>query len=248
MQALAAVAIGILVATSALVAIRLLALHRRTRAAPELLLGAMLLLSVGVGYPLLIAASRAGGRAAGALLVVSTLAVNVGFSLLFVFTWRVFHPEARWARALAGAGVAALMLKALDRLLDVQSRGAIHVSDEPLSESLLQTAPVLAAYLWTAWESLRYHGLMRRRVRLDLADPAVSNRLLLWGLTALCVAVGVAVNSTAIALRVDVLATPWVLLLSSATGLAQAVLLVLAFVPPRGYLRWVRGRAAAAGG
>ena len=62
MRALAAAAIGILVGASILVAARLIALHRRTGAAPELLLGAMLLLSVGVGYPLMIAADRASAR------------------------------------------------------------------------------------------------------------------------------------------------------------------------------------------
>jgi hypothetical protein len=120
--------------------------------------------------------------------------------------------------------------------------GVSRVADEPLSESLLQTGPVMVAYLWTAWESLRYHGLMRRRVKLALADAVVSDRFLLWGLMAIAVASGVMTNSLAMALRVEVFSTPWILLFSSCTGLAQAVLLVLAFVPPRSYLSWVRAR------
>jgi hypothetical protein len=86
---------------------------------------------------------------------------------------------------------------------------------------------------------------MRRRVRLGLADPAVCDRFLLWGLMALFVTVGVLLNSVALALRIEVLGSPWILLASSSTGLAQAVLLVLAFAPPSAYLAWVRARAGA---
>jgi len=243
MQALAAAAVALLVSVSIVVALRLLALHRRTRSAPELLLGLMLLLSVGVGYPLLIAADRAGPGSVRPLFIVSTLAVNAGFALLFAFTWRVFQPEARWARALAAAGVLALLVNGALRCWDAVVEDQIRIAGEVVAESLLQTMPVMLAYLWTAWEALRYHGLMRRRVRLGLADPAVCDRFLLWGLMALFVTAGVLLNSVALALRIEILESPWILLASSSTGLAQAVLLVLAFAPPSAYLACVRARA-----
>jgi len=243
MQALAAAAVALLVSVSIVVALRLLALHRRTGSAPELLLGLMLLLSVGVGYPLLIAADRAGPGSVRPLFIVSTLAVNAGFALLFAFTWRVFQPEARWARALAAAGVLALLVNGALRCWDAVVEDQIRIAGEVVAESLLQTMPVMLAYLWTAWEALRYHGLMRRRVRLGLADPAVCDRFLLWGLMALFVTAGVLLNSVALALRIEILESPWILLASSSTGLAQAVLLVLAFAPPSAYLAWVRARA-----
>src|SRR5512145_2379199 len=164
MQVLAAAAVGCLVVTSIAVALRLLALHRRGGGAPELLLGAMLLLSVGLGYPLLIAADRAGPGAVRPLFIVSTLAVNAGFALLFAFTWRVFRPDAGWARGLAAAGMLALLANALLRCWDGLTQAQIRIAAEVVAESVLQTTPVLAGYLWTAWESLRYHGLMRRRV------------------------------------------------------------------------------------
>jgi hypothetical protein len=246
MQALAGAAIAILIVVSVIVAVRLLALSRRTGAAPERLLGGMLFLSVGIGYPLLIAVGRVGPAWVGTFFVVSALAVNIGFSLLFVFTWRVFHPEAAWAKALAGVGVLTLLLKAVERCMEVHTHGVVHVIHEPLSQSLLQTVPVMAAYAWTAWESLHYHGLMRRRVKIGLADATVSDRFLLWGLMGLFAAAGVLLNAVAIALHVEVFSNPWILLCSSATGMAQASLLVLAFLPPRSYLGWVRARAAAA--
>ena len=247
MQALAAAAVGLLVAVSILVGLRLLVLHRRSGAAPELLLGGMLLLSVGVGYPLLIAADRAGPQQVRPLFIISTLAVNAGFALLFAFTWRVFRAQDGWARALAGAGMLALLANAGWRCFDALTQAEIRIGSEVVGQSLLQTTPVMVAYLWTAWESLRYHGLMRRRVRLGLADVVVSDRFLLWGLMALFVAAGVLLNTVALALQVEILESPWILLGSSVTGLAQAVLLVLAFLPPRFYLSWVRGRAAALG-
>jgi hypothetical protein len=247
MLSLAAVAVVLLIGVSVLVAIRLLALHRRTGGLPELLLGGMLLLSVGVGYPTRIAAERMQTEWSGAFLVVSHLAIAVGFSLLFVFTWRVFRPQEAWARMLAAAGVITALGKAAHGCVQVHGRGVIDTLDVPLAEILLQTGPVMVAYLWTACEALRYHGAMRRRVRFGLADATVSNRFLLWGLMALSATSGVALNTGAVANRVDML-SPLVLLPSSITGLAQAVLLVLAFVPPPAYLDWVRARAAVAAG
>ena len=232
MQALAVAAVAVLVAVSIGVALRLLALHRRSGGAPELLLGLMLLLSVGLGYPLLIAADQAGPASVRPLFIVSTLAVNAGFVLLYAFTWRVFHPEAAWARALAGAGALALLANAALRCWDAVTQPEIRIAGEVVAESLLQTTPVMVGYVWTAWEALRYHGLMRRRVRLGLADAAVCDRFLLWGLMALFVTAGVALNSVALALQVEILESPW-------------VLLVLAFAPPASYHAWVRARAHA---
>jgi hypothetical protein len=114
-------------------------------------------------------------------------------------------------------------------------------------ETECQTSTVMVAYGWTAWESLRYHGLMRRRVRLGLADPEVSNRFLLWGLMSVFVIAGILLNTIAMARGIRVFQSPSILLASSTTGLAQAVLLVLAFLPPRFYSSWVRGRAASLG-
>jgi hypothetical protein len=243
MQALGAAAVGLLVAASIVVGFRLVALHRRSGGAPELLLGLMLLLSVGAGYPLLIAASRVGPDWVRPVFIVSTLCVNVGFAMLFAFTWRVFRRDAAWGGALAGAGMLALLANAAFRCWDAATGAHVRIAGEVVRESGFQGAPVLLGYLWTAWESLRYHGLMRRRLALGLADPAVCNRFLLWGLMALFVASGVVLNGVALWKQIDILSTPWVLLASSFTGSAQTILLLLAFLPPSSYLAWVRSRA-----
>lgn len=245
MQGIAAAATGLLVVASFAVGVRLLLLHRRTGAAPELLLGAMLLLTVGVGYPLMMAGTLAGGAWAGTLQVAASAFIAVGFSLLFAFTCRVFRPEAGWARALAALGALALAARVVHLGIQVKSQGALDFPSVPLRDVLFQTGPVTAAYVWTAWESLRYRAMMRRRERLGLADAAVSDRFLLWGVMALVAVVGVTISTVAAALHVDMMRTPSLLLLSSATGMAQVVLLVLTFLPPRAYLRWVRSRTAA---
>jgi hypothetical protein len=247
MQGIAALGTGLMILASVAVGVRLLALHRRTGGAPELLLGAMLLLTVGVGYPLMIAGSLVGGASAGTLQLIAMVATAAGFSLLLTFTCRVFQPQARWARILTALGVLALVAEVVQIGIYVWRHGAIDVGNAPLDVSLLLTSTVTAVYLWTAWESLRYHGMMRRRVRLGLADAVLSNRFLLWGVMALDAAAGITVTIVASVLQIDTLRNPTVLLLSSATGLGQAALLVLTFVPPHAYLSWVRSRAAARG-
>jgi hypothetical protein len=244
MQALAAAGVGLLIGASVLVAIRLLVLHRRTGGAPELWLGAMLLLSVGLGYPTRIAADQGPREWAGELLVISHLAIGAGFCFLFVFTRRVFRPEAGWAGALAAGGVIALLGKAVHGCVQVWRHGWVDTADAPLGEILATTGPLLVGYAWTACEAFRYHAAMRRRVKLGLADATVANRFLLWGLMASSATTGVALNTAAFVFQVDLM-NPVLLLASTSTGLGQAALLVLAFAPPRAYLSWVRSRAPA---
>jgi hypothetical protein len=240
MQAFAGLAVGLLIVASIFVGLRLLALHRRTSGAPELMLGLMLLLSVGVGYALSISSHRVPElELARTLYMFATIAVNGGFMLLFLFTARVFRPKAAWAHALSGAGIMALVVSGGWRCWEAQ--GAMHV----LKPSVVHSLPILAAYLWTAWESLHYYGLMRRRLRLGIGDPAVCDRFLLCGGMALAATSGILLNAIAVVMSIDVYNDPGVLLASSASGLAQAVLLVLAFAPPQSYLAWVQTRARA---
>jgi hypothetical protein len=219
-------------------------LHRRTGGAPELWLGMMLLLSVGFSYPARMAADYGPREWAGELMIVSHLTVAAGFCFLFVFTRRVFRPDSGWAGALAAGGMLALVGKAVHGCILVWRHGATNSLDAPLGEIWATTGPVLAGYVWAAFEAFRYHAAMRRRVKLGLADVTVANRFLLWGLMATCATSGVALSSAALALRVNML-DPVLLLVLAGTGLGQAVLLVLAFAPPRAYLVWVRGSAAA---
>src|SRR5262245_11650489 len=102
MQGFAGLAVALLIGCSVFVGLRLLAVHRRTGGSPELMLGLMLLLSVGVGYPCSIMSLRAADLATARILnIVSALAVNGGYCLLYLFAARVFRPDSAWARVLS---------------------------------------------------------------------------------------------------------------------------------------------------
>ena len=244
MQAFAGIAVALLIGSSIFVGLRLLAVHHRTGGTPELMLGLMLLLSVGVGYPCSIASLRVADPVlARSLNITSSLAVNSGFSLLFLFAARVFRPESAWARTLSRGGVLVLIAACAWRCWDAYHDVRIGKADA--AAGMMQMAPIIAAYVWTACESLRYYGMMRRRVRLGIGDPAVCDRFLLCGAMALCATSGILLNAVAMALGVDTYNDAGVLIASSASGLGQAVLMVLAFAPPRSYLAWVNTRARA---
>ena len=87
---------------------------------------------------------------------------------------------------------------------------------------------------------------VRKRLRLGLAEPAVVERFVLWGS-----AMWLAAFLTTISMVME--AMGWVMigtvagaLLVGPLGLGIALLLWLAFFPPRAYLAWVTRRTAAA--
>jgi len=246
MQALAGFAIATFIIASVAVAFRLLAIHRRSGEAPELLLGLMLLLSVGLGYPLTIASGYVATGTGRLLAALSALAIAAGFSCLFAFTWRVFQRDSAWGRATAGSGIALLGATTVWIWFDLLAGGDLPLGGDASAQTLLESGTVMVAYVWTGWESLRYHAMVKRRLQLGMADPVVCNRLMLWGLMGSIATVGVLVNIVPGLFGVSVVTDPLVLLASSVTGMCQTVLLVLAFSPPRGYLDWVRGAAASA--
>jgi hypothetical protein len=102
------------------------------------------------------------------------------------------------------------------------------------------SALMIGALLWGSFEALRYWGMMRRRVRIGLADPVVANRFLLWGIGAFAAGFGSLVgNVVQITTGVPSTEIPWVLASSSAHGFVAAVAMWLAFVPPVAYKRFI---------
>jgi len=243
---LALVALGLAGAT---VGARLALVARRTRGLPELAMGLGLLSIAALGLPLAAVARLPGVVATpggDALFGVGIAFSLAGIELVHVFTWRVFRPDAVWARvALVLAGAA----------LVVEWLGLMHASGHgtSLDEILPHTRPwaiavvatVAAGFTWTAAESLHYHALLRRRMALGLADPAVANRFLLWALggvatALLCVALIACMRAGLAPLRHTV-----PLAIISVAGIATSIAWSLAFLPPAAYLRWVRARAQA---
>ena len=98
---------------------------------------------------------------------------------------------------------------------------------------------------WGSFESLRYWTRMKRRARLGLADPVVTNRFFLWGLAAGAAGAGSALGvGVSLVTGLSHMEIPWVIASSSAHGFVAAVAISLAFVPPPAYLRWVTGPEA----
>jgi hypothetical protein len=101
---------------------------------------------------------------------------------------------------------------------------------------------VTISFGWAFAECGRYHLLLRRRLRLGMADPVVTNR---FGLYALATGLAVVTNLVGwvfFQLHLEMLTDPVGGLLLFVLSGTSFVLMMLAFLPPRAYLTWVRAR------
>jgi hypothetical protein len=230
-----AIGFGAFFVVALLVGVRLLLLWRETRQLPELLIGIGVLGIGPVGFAvtvlsqLLAASSPVASTLCYAL---AQLAVSAGALAKLVFTWQVYHPHSRVARAaVLGGG-----LTLLGAYVEMAWRGF------PIEAPGLRHLPLVAALLWGAVEALRYRERMRRRARLGLGDPVLENRFLVWGVGAAAAGIGSVFSMVAGLLDgVDALVDPGLLLLLSLHGLVAALCMWLAFLPPQVYLRYVAG-------
>ncbi len=225
------------------VGVRVLLLARRTRELPELLMGVGVLGIGPVGFGLMVVAAQFAESSPGlhhALLGVALLAVSCGAFAKFVFNWRVYHPDGALARVVAlGSGIALFGTFVY--------AGVAHgfVVEDPLEpNSLARSILQIGCLLWGAGESFSYWTKMRRRVRLGLADPVVSNRFLMWAIGAFAAGWGTAVGLVGqIVTGSTTTQEGWVMVSSSLHGLVAAIAIALAFIPPGFYVRAVRARA-----
>lgn len=243
-EILGLVGFGSFLTVSMVLGVRLLALARRTRKLPELAIGLNFLLAGAVGYALLLAAESLrllpapwDGRAS----FVGVTAISVGAGFIGLFSRAVFRP----ASPLAGLALAALIGWLL---LGVFGSWVLHVLGvtSGLGGWLGRWAPnlgLLLAYGWSAFEPLRFHGLMERRMRIGMGDALVANRLLLWGLGTGAVAAVTAIHLVAQLLGHDEL-PPSLIGVVSLLVLATAVCEWLAFFPPRTWRERFTARAA----
>ena len=170
--------------------------------------------------------------------------MNLGGATTFVFTWTVFRQGRAWAAWLTALAVGVL---AGAWLLELVMTGFV-IEGDPMSGLAMQWSSWMriGALGWGAAESPRYWALMRRRERLGLADPVVTNRFLLWGLGIGAAGWGSFVGLFAqLASGASPLEPGWLQLSSSLHGLAAAVSMWLAFAPPVRYLRFIESRARA---
>lgn len=221
---------------------RLLLLWRRTRKAPELAYGCAFLLLGAIGFPLSIPA-RTGlveGAAAGALLALAFAAQNAASLSIGIATWKTFRPGAGGLLWVCWGLGALYVVSLLGQQLEVGFAGGRDGGAFYHLGLLLRFAP----FAWTCAESFRYHATLRRRRALGLADPVVTDRILLWGLASLSICLGFVVFFAGRLLTGNAAGSPWVLAATSCVAVASSVAMTLAFFPPRAYLRRVSRRGA----
>jgi len=230
--------------------IRLLRLAQRTRQLPELLLATNFLGNLFLGYLLLVAGLVVSLEpnfpwpgAVAPLLGVGYLVSSIGLSAIFFFTWVVFRPRSRWARALA----CALAIGVFAGYLGYAAEGGLAHGRFEGFWFWLHYGTLTLGVTWVAVEPLRYYRDMRRRLALGLADPIVANRFLLWGGGSLgrlaMVIVGFVpafLDSLPVGTQGPV--TTAILIAAAVLGVFTAASYWLAFFPTRSYTRHVLAR------
>jgi hypothetical protein len=213
----------------------------RSRGLPEFLMGCCYAASSGIGYPMTVTAAFLPSREAmlGAMVVGEVLIV-FGCSCFLLFNAKVFRPHAAWSVPAAALGSLTLAAGGLAVVVAFFSTPDVVLAGD---RARAGTAAILVALVggqgWTAIEGLRHYGMMRRRLVLGLAEPIVTNRFLLWGLTGLVSVTWNGVVSSYLLAGVNINAHPVPVFAISFGGLVGAVCLVLIFMPPAWYARWL---------
>jgi hypothetical protein len=242
LQILAQLGGGAFTLVCLVIGLRLVLLSARTRRLPELLVGLSLLLMAGVGYPLSAIARQTPGLAPetraelgclGALLVV------VGVTANTAFIWMLFRRETIWGRTLlaAVAGLGAGLFTAESLAGDWTAGAAFFWPGIPLAISVSMG--------WGFVECARYYALLRRRLRIALADAVVTDRFRLYAVGTLLGLTTNLIGQIFWWLGREMLTDPLGAPLLGLLGAGSAVYMWLAFLPPRAYLARVRARAAA---
>lgn len=219
---------------------RLVLLARRTRQLPELLLGGALLLGGVLGGPLEAAAGpvqREAGAIGGKLLLLGKIAGLGALICHATFIRRVFRPHERWPWLIVGIMVGFPSAA----IIGYGSHGAFATSVIPMNWFWLEFAARITGAIWLTVEGAIYYGMMKRRLRLGLAEPLITNRFLLWTMAGVFSAL---VLFTAVPpMLLDPLTDANLLALDvfvfSFAGIGVSVLYFLTFLPPQGFRRWV---------
>jgi len=214
-------------------------------------------LFVGTSMPLRVFfAESLNAEAAGdAMAVIGThFLMSLALCAFTVFVARVFRPKVPWARwltlTLIGLQILAPVLLVFFGGHRNEHHGSVYFV------SVIRAIP----FLWGFIEALRYHGQMRRRVGLGLADPVVANRFLLFAcwtgalfallMVTLVARVGALVWTEGQSMMAD---EPLARVLMSCMigsmlilGTTTAVSLWLGFFPPKAWLRRLQAGAAPA--
>jgi hypothetical protein len=225
-----------MIAVDAVVGVRLLLLALRTRQIPETSLGVAFVLLGAIGYPCTTAARRGllpTDEANQVLMAAGLLVQDAGCFGIYLMTAYTFHAGRRAARiATIAAGVA---------FVATWIGHGLHNGFEPHGTGTAYYAGLAVragGFAWVCRASLHEYGLARRRMRLGLVDPLVTNRFLLFGLGTGGVLAAFLLFFVGQITSENVAETTWVLAATGTAGLFAAVPTWLAFVPPTRYKRY----------
>lgn len=231
----------------AAVGVRLLLLANRTRQLPDFVVGFSLFVLSAIAYPLILLGAFGGFtiESARAVFNASIAALAAGWAGVFVFTLRVFRPGVWWARVLAVGGCAGLVYGLGAAFAFAQATSDLDALRDAKNPGIVIQFAALAAYVWTGTEGFLCWAQARRRLALGLADAMVVNRFLLWGVVGVCSLISVAPSLVITLAGGDGTIHPIARLCTALAGLACAIALQLAFLPPASYRRWITGASAA---
>ena len=221
----------------AVVGVRLLRVAARTRQAPELSMGGALVASGAIGFPLLVSSQVLALQGAPSLATHLVSAFGAVFTFagyigLIVGTWRIYRPAARWPLAVLTIAMA-IILGACATIFAARDT----TPGGPREIALwVGVAVGVSTFAWSAGESFAHYGRMQRRARIGLVEPAVVNRVLLWGIGSLA-AFGMSGHGLLMRLASGPVVSDGQRLVSSALGLVAAIAIWLAFFPPAAYRR-----------
>ena len=211
------------------------------RALPELLMGLAYFSAPGLGYPMVVSGNALKEAACSSeLLGAGHFLIALGCTFFFFFNARVFRGQSPLARTFAGACSLVLAIASFEIVRAHAAVGSEYLGLASVRSAMATMLCVLGImYSWTAFEGYRHHALMRRRARVGLGDPIVANRFLLWAFAGSFQVVADCCSAWSLYRGADMSLDPVSILGTSLVGVANSVLLVLIFMPPARYVRWL---------
>jgi hypothetical protein len=175
-----------------------------------------------------------------ALAIFSRIGIAASVLCMIAFTRVAFRPDGGAARVVTWLLVGALLAGFFGSGLAGDWVGL----RSDLAWIWLEAFGVALAYAWATLEPARYHLLMRRRVKLGLAEPLVAKRFMLWSVYAghFCLSQLIYCVSLAFFGGISNLDVP-----GAFAVVGAEVALFLAVFPPVWYARRVCAAAASTG-